>query len=365
MTKMTNIICMADQLTTFGTQVFHAHGLHLRDAETVAKGLVHANLRGVDSHGVARMPIYAERLRRGLVNTTPGIAIAEDSGAALVVDGDNGMGAVVTTHALELGLERLEAHGSVSIAIRNSNHYGAGSFYAERAVARNAVIWLYSNAPPTMAPWGGAKRYLGTNPYTFACPAGRYPPVILDMATSVVARGKIILAAGRNERIPEDWAISEDGTPTTDAHAALKGSVLPFGGPKGYGIALMIEIVSGILSGAAFGPRIGDLYEDFSKPQNVGAFMQLSRIDAFLTIEEFNHRMETLVSEIKSCQPASGVDEILMPGEMEGRIAQERQRSGIPLPRNIFDALQALGETCDVSLKDFIYQTKTTIPTLG
>ena len=349
---MADFICSADRLKEFSAKVLCAHGLPLRDAETVASGLVHANLRGVDSHGVARIPIYAERLRCGLVNSAPDIRVIKDSGAALVVDGDNGMGAVVTMHALELGLQRLERHGSVSIAIRNSNHYSAGSYYAARAMERNAAIWLYSNAPPTMAPWGGTKRYLGTNPYTFAVPAGKYDPIILDMATSVVARGKIILAAERGQRIPAGWAVTADGEPTTDAKAALAGSVLPFGGPKGYGIALMIEIVSGILSGAGFGPRIGDLYEDFSKPQNVGAFMQLSSIDAFMTIEEFNQRMEMLVGEIKACQPASGVDEILMPGELEARIARKRQREGIPLAQHTYEALQRLGESCGVPHAD-------------
>ena len=351
---MADITCTAEKLTGFSAQVLHAHGLPQQDAETVANGLVHANLRGVDSHGVARIPIYADRLRQGLVNQTPNIRIIKDSGAALLVDGDNGMGAVVTTHALELGLERLDANGAVSIAIRNSNHYSAGSFYATQAVERNAAMWLYSNAPPTMAPWGGAKRYLGTNPYTFAAPAGKYDPIILDMATSVVARGRIILAAGRDEAIPEGWAVTVEGAATTDAQAALAGSVLPFGGPKGYGIALMIEIMSGILSGAGFGPRVGDLYEDFSKPQNVGSFMQLTRIDAFMPAEEFNQRMEMLISEIKASQPAQGVEEILVPGEIEARIARKRQQEGIPLARNTYDALQKLGESCGVSLADVV-----------
>jgi LDH2 family malate/lactate/ureidoglycolate dehydrogenase len=354
---MTDIICTAEHLTAFSTQVLHAHGLPLKDAQTVASGLVHANLRGVDSHGVARLPIYAERLRRGLVNKNPRITIVKDSGAALLVDGNNGMGAVVTMHALDLALERLDMHGSVSIAIRHSNHYSAGSFYASKAVERNAAMWLYSNAPPTMAPWGGAQRYLGTNPYTFAAPAGTYDPIILDMATSVVARGKIILAAGRDEAIPEGWAVTADGVPTTNAQEALSGSVLPFGGPKGYGIALMIEIMSGILSGAGFGHRVGDLYEDFSKPQNVGSFMQLTRINAFMPAEEFNGRMEMLISEIKASQRAYSVNEILMPGELEARIAKHRKQEGIPLAPNTYDALQKLGDTCGVSLADVIRDT--------
>ncbi len=351
---MTEIVCTAEQLRVFGTQLLNAHGLPQQAAETVASCLVHANLRGVDSHGVARLPIYAKRLRQDLVNRTPRISIVKDSGAALLVDGDNGMGAVVTMCALELGLERLEAHASVSIAIRNSNHYGAGSFYAAQAVERNVAIWLYSNAPPTMAPWGGTRRYLGTNPYTFGAPAGKHDPIILDMATSVTARGKIILAADRDEAIPEGWAISVDGAPTTDAQAALAGSVLPFGGPKGYGIALMIEIASGILSGAGFGPRVGDLYEDFSKPQNVASFMQLTRIEAFMPEEEFSRRMELLISEIKASQPAQGIEEILVPGELEARTAQKRQQEGIPLAGNTYDALQKLGEVYGVSLTDVI-----------
>jgi LDH2 family malate/lactate/ureidoglycolate dehydrogenase len=329
-----------------------AWGLPPADADLVAGSLVAANLRGVDSHGVTRLPIYLERLRRGLVSTNPRIEIVRDSGGALLVDGDNGMGAVVTARALELGLERLSDHGTVSLAVRNTNHYGAGAFYAELATARDAAVFLYANAPATMSAWRGAERYLGTNPYTFGVPAGRHGPLILDMATSVVARGKIIQAAANGEPIPSGWALDAGGSPTTDARAALEGSVLPFGGPKGYGIALMVEIMAGILTGASVGPRIGDLYEDLDRPQHVGAFVQLVDVGALMPVDRFNERMERLVDEIKAGRPAPDADEVLIPGEIETRTTRERARDGIPLPQQVVDALDREAGTAGPRLSD-------------
>jgi len=340
---MTELLIAPDALKSHCSMILQYHGLPVADADVVSTSLVDANLRGVDSHGVSRMPIYIERLRRGLVTPNPQIRIISDRGASLLVDGDNGMGAVVTTKALELAQERLGQYGSVSVGIRNSSHYGSGAYYAEQAAARGAASFLYSNAPSTMAPWGGVDPYLGTNPYTFGVPAGKQAPIILDMATSVVARGKIILAADAGKEIPEGWAIDSEGRPTTNARAALDGSVLPFGGPKGYGIALMIDIMAGVLTGAGFGPRIGDLYRDFEKPQNVGAFLQLTDVSTFLPMEEFRARMSCMIDEIKSARRAAGVEEIFLPGEIERRKAEQRRERGIPLPEETVDNLNSLG----------------------
>src|SRR3712207_1639304 len=324
------------------------------DAFIIADGLVQSNLRGVDSHGVTRVGIYAKRLKMGLVNPRPEVKIVRESAATLLVDGDNGMGHVVGVRALELGLEKVKQSGGVYLGVRRSNHYGAGAYYVQRAVARDVVAFAYSNAPPTMAPWGGVDPYVGTNPYAFGVPAGVHPPIILDMATSIVARGKIILAAERGESIPEGWAIDKHGNRTTDAQEALEGSVLPFGGPKGYALSLMIDIMAGALTGAGFGPRVNSLYDNFDEPQDVGAFFQLIDIAQFAEPAAFKANIDRMVEEIKSSRRAEGTKEIFLPGEIEFRIEQERKVSGIPVGAETVAELREVGRSCDVDMTDFV-----------
>lgn len=333
-----NVTVHPDELRRYGSAILSAAGLPESDANVVAASLVDANLRGIDSHGVARIPIYVERLRLGIVKPRPEIRVVSESGGTLIVDGGNGMGAVVTSRAMEIALSRLENQRSVSVAIRNNNHYASGAYYTVPAVARGAATFLYSNAPATMSPWGGSRRYLGTNPYTFAIPAGRYGSLVLDMATSVVARGKIILAAQRGESIPEGWAVDAEGRPTTDPHAALAGSVMPFGGPKGYGIATMVEVMAGVLTGANIGADVGDLYENLQHPQNVGTFLQVLDISAFLPYEQFVARMEGFIDAVKAT--GTGGREVLFPGELEARSAEARGADGITLSPDVVAVLE-------------------------
>lgn len=330
------------ELRQYGAAILSAAGLPDDDADIVAGSLVDANVRGIDSHGVTRIPVYVERLQRGLVNPRPNIRVLSECGGALVVDGDNGMGAVVTSKAVDIALDRLAGLRSVSVAVRNSNHYASGAFYLKPVLDRGAIGFLYSNAPSTMAAWGGTRRYLGTNPYTFAAPAGSHGSVVLDMATSVVARGKVILAAQRGESIPEGWAVDAQGAPTTDAQAALEGSVLPFGGPKGYGIAMMVEIMAGVLSGANIGPGVGDLYENMTDPQGIGAFLQVIDISAYLPYDQFLHRIDGFLDEIKATGSPERGREVLAPGEIEARTAVTREAEGIPLSTDVVSALAAI-----------------------
>jgi LDH2 family malate/lactate/ureidoglycolate dehydrogenase len=328
------------RLQEYCANILSSAGLPKPDARLVSESLVDANLRGVDSHGVSRIPIYVKRLQLGLVNPRPEVAVIQEKGGALVIDGDNGMGQVVMQRSLELAQERLPSAGTVSVAVNNSNHYGSGAYFAKQAVAANTAIFLYGNAPSTMSAWGGRGRFLGTNPYTFGVPAGKREPMILDMATSVVARGKIILAEQLGERIPEGWAVDVDGEPTTDADAALAGSVLPFGGPKGYGIALMVEVMAAMFSGASSGPEIGDLYDDLDRPQGVGAFFTLHDVSAFQPLDRFGHRMEGLFEAIKQTAPEGR--EVLIPGELEARAARRNQKDGIAMPPAVIAELEKL-----------------------
>jgi LDH2 family malate/lactate/ureidoglycolate dehydrogenase len=328
------------RLEDYSAGILSAAGLPDEDARLVAASLVDANLRGVDSHGVSRIPIYVKRLQLGLVNTRPNVRVVREKGGALVIDGDNGMGQVVMERSLELAQKHLPTASTVSVAVHNSNHYGSGAYFAKKAVAANAAIFLYGNAPATMSAWGGRERFLGTNPYTFGVPAGSREPMILDMATSVVARGKIILANQVGEQIPEGWAVDVDGEPTTDPEAALAGSVLPFGGPKGYGIALMIEVMAAMFTGANSGPEIGDLYDDLDRPQGVGVFFTLHDVSAFQPLELFGRRMENLFEAIKQSGPESR--EVLIPGELEARAARRNQEQGIAVPQAVIAELEKL-----------------------
>lgn len=328
------------RLEAYSARILERAGLASGDAALVSTSLVDANLRGVDSHGVSRIPIYVERLGRQLVNPRPDVRVVHETGGCLQIDGDNGMGQVVMARSLDMAMDRLPTHGTVSVGIKNSNHYGSGAFFAKRAIARNAALFLYGNASSTMSAWGGRDRYLGTNPYTFGIPAGSGEPMILDMATSVVARGKIILASQLGDDIPEGWAVDPDGNPTTDAQAALKGSVLPFGGPKGYGIALMVEVMAGVLSGAASGPDVGDLYDHLDRPQRAGAFFTLLDVGAFLPVDEFETRMDTLVTGLAASAPPGG--EVLIPGEPEARKATRNEEQGLSIPASVVSKLEAL-----------------------
>ncbi|WP_166429917.1 Ldh family oxidoreductase [Nesterenkonia sphaerica] len=335
-----NPLVSSVRLQGYCASILSAAGLPDADARIVASSLVDANLRGVHSHGVSRIPIYVDRLRRGLVNTDPQVKVVREAGGTLVVDGDNGMGQVVLQRSLELGLQRVPEHRTVSVAVRGSNHYGSGAYFARQAAASGLAMFLYGNAPATMAAFGGRDRFLGTNPYTFAVPAGDREPMVLDMATSVVARGKIIAAAQLGYPIPEGWAVDENGVATTDAEAALAGSVLPFGGPKGYGIALIVEVMAAMFSGAHSGPQVGDLYEDLDRPQGVGAFFTLHDIEAFVPANEFAERMEWLYEAIKKSGPPDG--EVLLPGELEERAAQRQLREGIAVPPAVIAQLEEL-----------------------
>ncbi|GAA0504080.1 Ldh family oxidoreductase [Microbacterium aurantiacum] len=325
-------------LREYCASIFVDAGVPAADAELVADSLVEANLRGVDSHGVSRVPIYIERIRRGLTDPDPDVRVVSERGGALLIDGDNGMGQVVTQRAVDVAFDRLSEQRVVSVGIRNSNHYGAGAYFGRRAAERGAAVFLYGNAPSTMVAWGGRERFLGTNPYTFAVPAGDRAPVVLDMATSVVARGKIILSSQLGQDIPEGWAVDVAGQPTTEAAAALEGSVLPFGGPKGYGIALMIEIMAAVLSGANCGPEVGDLYDELERPQGVGAFLNLTDITAFQPLSGFGDRITGLIDAIKLT--AAEGSEVLIPGELEQRVADARLRDGVPVPPAVAAALE-------------------------
>lgn len=333
----------------FGIDIFEREGVPTKEAEIIVDNLVKANLRGVDSHGVSRIPIYIKRLKKKLVEPVCKIKIEKKVGSVAVINGCNSMGAVVGYNAMRYAINSAKEKGVFFVVVNNSNHFGTAAFYSMMALDHDMIGFAASNAPSTMALWGGIKPFLGTNPFSFAVPAGKRLPIVVDMATSVVARGKIILAEKNNQKIPEGWAINKEGEMTTDAKEALEGCVLPFGGPKGYAIALLIDIFCGILSNAAFGPHIGNLYENFVDPQNVGHCFAAIDVSKLIDVDVFKYRIDKMIEEIKESPKAKNVNEIFLPGEIEFNIQKERLEKGIPLSMPVIQELKALGESYNVN----------------
>lgn len=256
----------ADILRDYCAELFEKTGVPHADAVVNADNLVDADLKGIESHGVSRMSVYLKRLRLGLTAKTCALEIVREAPGTALCDAGNALGAVAAQKAMELTIAKAEQTGVSFVTMKNSNHYSAAAYFAQMALEHGMIGFTASNGPARVAPWGGVKPMFGTSPFAIAIPAGKELPVIIDMATCVVARGKIILAAQRGEDVPLGWGLNDKGEPTTNAQEVLDGTVLPFGGVKGYAIASAIEAFTGILAGSAFTTRITDLNADFSQP---------------------------------------------------------------------------------------------------
>lgn len=325
-------------LKTTASEILKAAGLDLADADLVADTLVQADLWGHQSHGLLRLPAYVARLRSGAVNAKGRPSIVREAGATLVMDGGNAMGQVVASSAMNAAIERARQFGIGAVSVRNSNHFGTAMYFTLMAAQGGCVGFLATNASPAMPPWGGNAKKVGTNPWSWAAPAGKYPPLVLDIANTAVARGKIHLARQRAEAIPEGWALDEGGRPTTDPEAALSGVTLPMAGHKGYGIALMMDVLAGVLSGGAFGTGVAGPFQS-EQPGRVGHFVLALDIEAFMPIANFKERQEQLIHEIKDTSLADGFAQILYPGEPEAASAEKCARDGIDLPSATLEGL--------------------------
>jgi LDH2 family malate/lactate/ureidoglycolate dehydrogenase len=337
----------AADLDRFARAVLSSLGVPEPDAAVVSDSLILSNLEGIDSHGISRLAVYARRIREGRIAAKPDIRI-ERSGSVLRVDGGNGLGQVVACRALDAAFAVAAETGLAGIAVRRSNHYGASSYYCQRACRKKMALIALTNSPPGIPPHGGKTAFLGTNPVAFGFPTRHGAPVIVDMSSSVVARGKIILAAKQGETIPPGWAIDREGRETTDPVAALRGAVLPVGGAKGYALAVAVEVLAGVLSGAAFGPHVRSLYEEGQPAADVGHFFILLDISRWMAVEEYYDRIEHFLRELKGVPRAEGVEEILYPGEGRVRRARERQDRGIPLSDGVTAELKQLARICGV-----------------
>ena len=338
----------ADAADTFARRLIAAHGVPDADAAIIAGSLVSADLRGVDTHGLTRLPGYLDRLRRGLIDPAPDLRPNRVTPVAAVLDGQNGFGFVVGARAMREAIAIAREFGIGVVAARRSTHFGMAASYALQALDAGLIALVFSNASPAMPPWGARSALLGTSPFAAGAPAGRHPPFLLDMSPAVAARGKIRRAERRGERIPPGYALDADGRPTTDPTAALAGVVLPIGDYKGSGLAMLMDILGGVISGANFGGDVGDQYKAYDRPQDVGHFFLAMKPDLFVERDEYRSRMDTLIDRVHAAPLAEGFTEVLVPGDPELRHEAARRRTGIPYSTGEIAALQAEAAKADV-----------------
>lgn len=341
-----------EDLKVYCENMLMANGVNQEDAVIASESLIQANLEGVHSHGISRLPIYLKRLAEGRINPNPDIKLNTKTNSLLMVNGDNGLGQVVGYHAIKKGIEMVKESGVVAIGVSNSNHFGTASFFCQLACNENLACIGLTNSPTAIAPWGGRSPFFGTNPIAFGFPTGNDTPVIIDLSTSIVARGKIILAAKQGNEIPSGWALDEHGHSTTDPQLALNGSVLPLGGAKGSALALGVEILTGILAGAAFGPHVNNIYDEGKDNANVGHFFILLDIEKFMNVELFTTYLNNLLTEMKDIPKVPGVEEIRYPGERRKKESSYHLENGVPLSTIVKYELSELGQQKNIKFPE-------------
>ncbi|MHB0868737.1 MAG: Ldh family oxidoreductase [Chloroflexota bacterium] len=350
-TEESNIIVQADPLREFVAQLFERHGLPREDAAVVADHLVEADLRGVYSHGVLRVQPYLERLKAGGMNPRPNIRLLRETPGTALVEGDNGSGQVVSVRAMEIAIRKAREVGVGYVGVRGSNHFGTCAYYAQMALEHDMIGYAATvGGNKIMAPTGGITPLLGNNPFGVAIPAGKEYPVVLDMALSVVAKGKIVHAMKAGTPIPDTWALNRYGEPTTDAKEAFDGLVQPVGGYKGYSMSFVVGALGGILNQAAFVKDVTDFYLNMFDPQNVGHSFQAIDIKAFMDPAEFKARMDESIQEMHNSELARGNDRIYVPGEMEWITRGKRLREGIPIAPAVWRDLATISRETGVPL---------------
>jgi LDH2 family malate/lactate/ureidoglycolate dehydrogenase len=332
----------AESLRRFVADALAKVGLPQSDAETCAELMVRADLLGADGHGVFRLPQYVRRIKGGAVNVNPKVRIAREAAGMALVDGNNGMGHVVMSFATKTAIEKAKSAGAAWVGVRNSNHAGPASLYAAMPLDHDMIgLYLAVGNANHMAPWGGIDLLLSTNPIAVAVP-GNDGAIVLDMATSVAAYGKVKTAAQRGEAMPEGWMIDRQGRPLTDPKRADEGMLVPIGGYKGYGLALVFGLLAGTLNGAAMGSDTVDFNADDTTPTNTGHAIVALSIAAFGEIDDFKRRVDKIAREIRRSKPLPGVARVWLPGDQSRAKFEERSQNGIPVPAALRASLDKL-----------------------
>ncbi|KAI1378628.1 putative malate/L-lactate dehydrogenase [Hypoxylon crocopeplum] len=328
----------AAEAQKFAEEVLVGNGVPAANATIVAKCLVAADLRGVDTHGINRIPSYMARVRNGVLDASASPELTKITPAVAQVDAHNGFGFLAASVGMKEACDMAREFGIGMVSVKHSNHYGMAAWVVQQAIDAGMMSLVFTNSSPALPVFGGKSKLMGVSPLACGAPGGREKPFILDMAPSVAARGKIYKAKRRGEKIPLDWALDAEGRPTDDPAAALEGVMLPMGGPKGSALAIMMDVFSGVLSGSAFAGEVTGPY-DPSKPSDVGHFLVAIKPDLFMSLDEFRERMDVLYQRVVGSDKAAGVQRIYFPGEIEQLTQEERETTGIPLVQAEIDAL--------------------------
>jgi LDH2 family malate/lactate/ureidoglycolate dehydrogenase len=327
-------------------------GLSQKDAFIFVDSLLFANLRGIDSHGIMRFPPYVKRLVDGGAKINPQIKKIKEESSMILLDGDSGMGQIVSMYATKLAIDKAEKTGISVVGVKNSSHFGAASYYSMKMAEKNMVGISMTNGLPVMAAWGGAKRVIGNDPLSIAVPYKKDKPVVLDMAMSKVSGGKVRLFAKDNQKIPQNWVVNSQGKKTENPNDFVNGgALLPFGEYKGYGLAVMVEILAGVLTGAGRLNEVKSWLKTSNAPVYTGHCFIAINIENFIPLEDFKERLDWVVKELKSSSLAEGSKGVFVPGEIEYEAEQERRTEGIPISEQIWKDLQELSETYQEPLK--------------
>jgi LDH2 family malate/lactate/ureidoglycolate dehydrogenase len=341
----------SDYLKNFTREVFRHFGVSKLDAEQAADVLLKSDLRGIDSHGVARLHTYFDMLELGRINPKPNIKIIREKSSVATVDGDNGLGLVVGPKANEIAMEKAEAYGSGWVSVCNTNHFGIAGYYPLKALERDLIGWAMTNATKLVAPLWGAERMLGTNPIAIAFPAYEEPPIVIDMATSAVAYGKIEIALRKEQNVPRGWIVDSAGRDTINPRDMIAGGAqLPLGsnremgGHKGYSLASMVDILCAVLSGANWGPfappfALRQEIPTRSVGKGIGHFFGALEIEAFIDKVEFKKQIDQWIRVFRKTKPAPGTQGPLIPGDPEREAEAIRSKEGIPLLQPVMDDL--------------------------
>lgn len=342
------IIRSAESLRNFTIALLKGLKFDEADAKDVADALIRAHLRGYDTHGLPCLEGYVKAIEENCLNPKPEIKMEQKSHCVWLVDGDNGLGQIAATRGMRLALQEAERSGMGAAAVRRSNHFGAAGVYTLMAVEKDCIGIITSNASNVTAPFGAAETMLGTNPMSVAVPAGTHPAFVVDMATSEGSRKKVRKALAEGRNIPDGWALNRMGEPTNDPAEALDGIMLPFGGPKGSGISLLIDILSGVLTGAAFGGDVLSVFTNQERESNNGHFIMALKIDSFMEPAEFKGRMDSELAKILNLKPVKASKPVMYPGYRSGLEETKRREEGIPLDVALVETLSDMGSKYDV-----------------
>ena len=336
-----------DILKDFCTNVLLKAGVRASEAEIITDSLICADLRGVKSHGIVRLPTYVERIERGILDPTATMEFENNSGAVSLLNANNGFGQVAGYKAMKAAMDIAKLYGIGLVGVKNSNHFGIASYYSMLALEEDMIGVVLTHSSPAIAPFGTKQPLLGTNPLSVAVPADKHKPIVLDMSMSVVARGKIRYAALTGSKIPLGWGLDADGNPTEDPNEALKGSLVPIGGVKGSALSLIIDILCGILTDNCMTGEVKTV-TDMSGPAKTGHMFMAINISSFIDPAKFKQNIDKVIDKIKSLPPV-GDNEIFMAGEIEYNLAAKREAEGLPVEHDVINTLNKLAEKYGVS----------------